>query len=144
MGFFDLRKPLIVNDFKKLKSFRLNKNYNELKLEVDEAVVTDDFVEMFDVVDSTSSVFVANGLVTHNTSADILKRAIKLLYDGLKGHDAHIVNLVHDEITVECAENEAEEVREILQNAMKEAAEEYLTNIPVIVDAKIIQNWGDK
>ena len=31
---------------------------------------------MFDVVDSESSQFMANGLVTHNTAADIFKIAL--------------------------------------------------------------------
>lgn len=101
-------------------------------------------VEMFDVVDSDTFKFMSNGVITHNTSADILKRALKLLDDSLEGLDADIVNIVHDEITVECKESIAEEVKVKLAKAMKDAGEEYITKIPVVVDAKIVKSWSDK
>src|SRR2546430_8371650 len=42
------------------------------------------------------------------TSADILKRALRLLNDELRGTSATIVNIIHDEIVVEVDEGEAE------------------------------------
>ncbi|MCA1818182.1 MAG: hypothetical protein LC746_17705, partial [Acidobacteria bacterium] len=62
---------------------------------------TDEWVEMYDVVDSETERFMANGLVTHNSSADILKRALRILHDKLRDTTAEIVNIVHDEIVVE-------------------------------------------
>jgi DNA polymerase-1 len=106
--------------------------------------ITDELVEMYDVVDSDSFKFTANGLITHNTSADILKRALKLLDTELEGLDAHVVNIVHDEISVEAEESIADIVKVKLEKAMREAGEEFLTVVPIKVDAKIINNWADK
>ena len=36
------------------------------------------------------------------TSADILKRALRLLHDSINGTSAQLVNIVHDEVIVEC------------------------------------------
>ena len=44
------------------------------------------------------------------TSADILKRALRLLNDELRDTSAKIVNIIHDEIVVEVDEGEAETV----------------------------------
>src|SRR5690606_35084804 len=109
-----------------------------------EKEVTEEFVEMFDVADSDTSQFMANGFITHNTAADILKRALKILHDNLKGLDARIVNIVHDEVMVECHESIAEMVREIVEVSMKKAGEEFLTKVPVVVDAHIVKSWGEK
>ncbi len=78
------------------------------------------------------------------TSADILKIALKRLYDRIKGMDAHIVNIVHDEIVLEVEESIAEDVRQILEATMKEAAEVYVKTVPIKVDAKVVSNWGQK
>ena len=43
------------------------------------------------------------------TSADILKRALRLLKDELRGTNAQIVNIIHDEVVVEADAAEAQE-----------------------------------
>jgi DNA polymerase-1 len=78
------------------------------------------------------------------TAADIFKRALKLVFDAIRGYDARIVNMVHDEVVVEVKQEQAEEVRLIVQNKMEEAEAEYLKKIPVRADAKIVRTWGDK
>ena len=45
------------------------------------------------------------------TSADILKRALHLLHKQISGTSAKLVNIVHDEIIVECDAAEAEDDR---------------------------------
>src|SRR6185295_15409522 len=44
------------------------------------------------------------------TSADILKRALRLLEDDLQQTSAKIVNIIHDEIVVEVDADEAKEI----------------------------------
>src|SRR6185295_9214733 len=44
------------------------------------------------------------------TSADILKRALRLLREELKNTSGKIVNIIHDEIVVEALDSDAEEV----------------------------------
>jgi DNA polymerase-1 len=97
---------------------------------------------MFDIeVFADSHRFVADGFVTHNSSADIIKRAMTLLDEDLLGTDARIVNSVHDEIVVECEESVAEEVCERVEACMEAAGREYIKSIPVVVDATVAEAW---
>jgi hypothetical protein len=102
---------------------------------------TDEWVEMYDVVDSETSRFMVNGLVTHNSSADILKRALRLLHDKLKGTNACLVNIVHDEIVVEADAEQAEEVAKIVEDAMCAAGEEYVKRVPIKVETEVSDEW---
>ncbi len=76
------------------------------------------------------------------TSADILKRALHLLHKELAGTNAKLVNIVHDEIILECDEREAEEICKKLEKAMCDAGEEYVKKVPVKVDAHIADEWS--
>jgi DNA polymerase I-like protein with 3'-5' exonuclease and polymerase domains len=75
------------------------------------------------------------------TSADILKRALRLLNDQLRQTSANIVNIIHDEIVVEVDENESEDVARTVERAMCAAGEEYLTTVPVKVESQIACEW---
>src|SRR5438067_593849 len=75
------------------------------------------------------------------TSADILKRALRLLKDDLRDTSAKIVNIVHDEIVVEVDESEAESIAEKVERAMCVAGEEYLQTVPVKVESQIACEW---
>jgi DNA polymerase-1 len=78
------------------------------------------------------------------TGADILKRAAKLVSDRLKGYDARIVNLIHDEILVESHVSVANTVKDIIEEEMVRAATEFITRVPIIAEAKIIKTWSGK
>jgi len=75
------------------------------------------------------------------TSADILKRALKLLKEELNGTSAKIVNIIHDEIVVEVADSEAEVIAEKVERVMCQAGEEYLKTVPVKVETEIADEW---
>src|SRR5262245_31501532 len=75
------------------------------------------------------------------TSADILKRALRLLTDELRNTSAKIVNIIHDEIVVEVDEAEAQEIAQTVERAMCAAGEEYLTTVPVKVESQIASEW---
>lgn len=76
------------------------------------------------------------------TSADILKRALRLLHDSLRGTSAKLVNIVHDEIIVECDAAEAEQTAAKLEAAMRTAGEEFVKRVPVKVDVMIADEWA--
>lgn len=80
------------------------------------------------------------------TSADIIKVALRYVYDGLREAklDAFLVHVVHDEIIVECDEAIGEEVMEIVVREMQRAAELYIKKVPVKVEAGICDNWSEK
>jgi DNA polymerase I len=75
------------------------------------------------------------------SSADIIKRALRLLHDRLKGTQARVVNVVHDEVVAECPEDGAEEMKEIVRGAMCAAGEEYVKAVPVNVEAAVTDEW---
>src|SRR6266850_2049423 len=76
------------------------------------------------------------------TSADILKRALRLLNDELRNTSADIVNIIHDEIVVEVDEGESKDVALKVERAMCAAGEEYLTTVPVKVEWQIASEWA--
>jgi DNA polymerase I-like protein with 3'-5' exonuclease and polymerase domains len=75
------------------------------------------------------------------TSADILKRALRLLKDELRDTSARIVNIIHDEIVVEADADQAREISEKVERAMVAAGEEYLRTVPVRVETEIAEEW---
>ena len=75
------------------------------------------------------------------TSADILKRALRLLKDELRDTNAKIVNIIHDEIVVEADADNAQEIAQKVERAMCVAGEEYLKTVPVKVETEIAEEW---
>jgi DNA polymerase-1 len=75
------------------------------------------------------------------TSADILKRALRLLNDELRSTNAQIVNIIHDEIVVEADAAEAEGIAEKVERTMRVAGEEFVKTVPVKVETEIADEW---
>src|SRR6476659_67951 len=75
------------------------------------------------------------------TSADILKRALKLLKEELAGTSSKIVNIIHDESVVEADADEAQAIAEKVERVMCAAGEEYLKSVPVKVETEIADEW---
>src|SRR6476469_4042777 len=75
------------------------------------------------------------------TSADILKRALRLLKDELANTNARIVNIIHDEIVVEADADEAPDVAAKVERIMCAAGREYLKTVPVKVETEIADEW---
>jgi DNA polymerase I-like protein with 3'-5' exonuclease and polymerase domains len=104
--------------------------------------LTDTWVEMYDVVNSTTGRFMANGLIVHNSNADMTKLALVGLHEALQGYDARVVNTVHDEIVVEARDEQAEAVCKIVEHEMVKAGAKIITLVPVVADAKIADYWS--
>ncbi|MDT5268260.1 MAG: polymerase, partial [Acidobacteriota bacterium] len=75
------------------------------------------------------------------SSADIIKRAMRLLHDRLKGTEARVVNVVHDEVVVECPEEGAEEFARVVEETMCAAGEEYVKAVPIKVESAVTDEW---
>jgi DNA polymerase I-like protein with 3'-5' exonuclease and polymerase domains len=75
------------------------------------------------------------------SSADILKRALRLLHDELRDTSACIVNIVHDEIVVEADANETDAIAKKVEDAMCKAGEEYVRKVPVKVETEVSDEW---
>ena len=75
------------------------------------------------------------------TCADILKKAIDYLQHSLAEYDAKIINLVHDEIVIEVRNDQAEEVKEIVEKDMVQAGRDFIKSIPIEVDIIVDNVW---
>jgi len=77
------------------------------------------------------------------TSADMVKYALVYIYDKIKegGFEAWPIHTVHDEVVVEVREDQAQEVRDMVEKQMIRAAKVLLKKVPVKVDAKVSDVW---
>jgi len=77
------------------------------------------------------------------TGADLLKLSVLMFDAELRRENlkANVVNLVHDEVLVECEEHIAERVKELLERAMKHAGKIVLKQVPVEVEVYINKRW---
>jgi DNA polymerase-1 len=78
------------------------------------------------------------------TSADITKKALGLLSQRLAITGTQIIGTVHDEIILEVAEEKANDAAVILEKAMIEAGQAYLSKVPVEVEVAIGETWAEK
>ena len=74
-------------------------------------------------------------------ASDIAKLALVYVREELEGLDARLINSIHDEFVVECAEERAEEVSETMQAAMIRAGEAILDKVPVEVETVVSREW---
>jgi DNA polymerase-1 len=79
----------------------------------------------------------AKNMPIQGTSADILKRALRLLHDDIRGTSARLVNIVH----VECDAAEAEVMSAKLEVAMLRAGEQFVSKVPIKVDVHTADDW---
>ncbi len=75
------------------------------------------------------------------SSADIAKLALAYMRRELSGMDARLINSIHDEFVVECAEGLASEVTEKMEKAMIQAGEKLLKKVPVEVETVVSREW---
>ena len=75
-------------------------------------------------------------------NADMTKLALRFIYDQLNGYNARIVNTVHDEIVVEVAADQADEVTRIVADEMRRAGREFITDVPVEVGVTTADTWS--
>src|SRR5215208_1002160 len=74
-------------------------------------------------------------------ASDIAKLALVYIRRELNGTDARLINTIHDEFVVECAEELAPEVSEKTGQAMTMAGEKLLKKVPVEVEVEISREW---
>lgn len=84
----------------------------------------------------------AKNMPVQGTSADILKRALFLLHESIRGTSAKLVNIVHDEIIVECDEVESTETAKLLESAMVAAGQEFISKVPIKIDVSVSDEWA--
>lgn len=85
---------------------------------------------------------VALNMPIQGTAADIIKAAMVHVAQRMKaeGLQARLLLQVHDELIVECPQNEAERVRTLLAEEMEHVV---AYSVPLDVDAKIGASWAE-
>ena len=85
---------------------------------------------------------VALNMPIQGSAADIIKLAMLRVDEALRqaGLAARLVLQVHDELIVECPEEEAEQVKELLKTEMESVAQ---LSVPLIADAKAGRTWAE-
>jgi DNA polymerase I-like protein with 3'-5' exonuclease and polymerase domains len=76
------------------------------------------------------------------TCSDIIKTSLVLVYKETRGTNILLCHVFHDEIILECDEDQEEEVKELLERNMVKGAKVFLKNVPVKVDVKSGKQWG--
>lgn len=82
----------------------------------------------------------AANMPIQGTEADLMKRAM-IAVDKALPESAYLIMQVHDSLIVECPENDAEKIAEILKNKMENIAPEL--PVKLAVEVTIGQNWGE-
>ena len=85
---------------------------------------------------------VALNMPIQGTAADLMKLAMLRVRDALarEGLKGRLVLQVHDELIVECPDEEVEQVKALLTREMTGVAE---LKVPLVADANAGQSWGE-
>lgn len=83
-------------------------------------------------------------------SADMLKDALRMIYARIRGgilngpklYDARIILVVHDEIVIQCREDQVEEVKLLMEECMDKAYDSIIGDvIPNKIDVAVGSSW---
>ena len=78
------------------------------------------------------------------TAADIAKAALGTLAQRVQGTTTKIVAAVHDEILLEADDHEAVLAAATLKDAMEQAGNQILTDVPCVAEVKVSDTWAGK
>lgn len=109
---------------------------------VDSVEITDEFVDMYDVCNTECGYYVANGFVTHNSAADMSKKALIKLNgdDRLNALHAKPIIPIHDEVILSSPFRYAREVEKRFAYDMETAATDKL-HLDISTDVEVTFNW---
>lgn len=125
--------------------------WEALKYDYETPVVTEDSTTMVDMYDievfDDEHAFVADGVVVHNSGADILKLAMSLIYKECKKRDwlekVYMVACMHDEIVFEIVTDIVEEALNVIMPLMirNSAILKLKWPIPLMLDCEMGYDW---
>ena len=87
--------------------------------------------------------FATTDAPVQGTGADWLKFAIVEIHNAIQSRnlDAAIVAIIHDEVVVECSEEQAEIIKTITEESLVKAGEKFIKKVPVTVSCGIYNHW---
>ncbi len=116
-------------------------NYNEI-IEIE---ALDEFETTYTLSVAGSHRFDSEGVISKNTAADMIKKAMVEIDREIQNSKFKIQNCclmlqVHDELVFEVEEKEVKKIAEMVKEKMENALK---LSVPVIVDLKTGPNWGE-
>lgn len=133
-----------AKDGAKLKASFLKKTpaLKQLKEDIDLAVKKNGYLKGLDgrVLPIRSSHAALNTLL-QSAGAVVMKKALVILADYIKGYDARFVANIHDEWQIEVADKDAEVVGELAVMAIRNAGEHFKFRCPLDGEYKVGNNW---
>lgn len=82
--------------------------------------------------------------IIQGTTADILKKALCILHERIKGTEMKIIGCIHSEIIMEAPIMQTDTATQIIRESMIDAGQHYLKEVPVQVDVSVVDNWYEK
>ena len=73
-----------------------------------------------------------------------MKAALVVLKQRLEELDAELVAVIHDEVIVQTSPPFANEVRGIVEQAMSEGMQTFISEVPIIAESVVGKSWADK
>lgn len=145
IGFLSARKieklnKISVKTNHPIKSIEISKLYGRAQ-KVKKVEISEDLVPMYDVCNTPRGQFSANGIIVHNSSADIVKSRMVAIDEYLKTKQTKMVVQVHDELIFYVKEEEELEVVPKLKELLEER--QIKTYLPTTV-SKGSPSWAEK
>lgn len=82
-----------------------NATLRDITIEVESVEITDEYIDMYDVCNTDGGYYVADGIITHNTAADIFKIGVARNFSFIRRNNLLgkllIINMIHDEQLLE-------------------------------------------
>lgn len=141
---------------KKFEDFcsSINADYDEtcidsplffLDMEVESVEITDEYIDMYDVCNTDGGYYVADGIITHNTAADIFKISVARNFSYIRRNrlfgDFLIINMVHDEQLMEINVNKLN-IQRIARDVMYNMQYDLDGYPPLFIGAGVGLNWA--
>lgn len=116
-----------------------------IDLQVESVEITDEYIDMYDVCNTDDGYYVADGIITHNTAADIFKIGVARNFSFIRENnlfgDVLIINMVHDEQLIEVNVQKLN-----MQRVLAEVGQNMQFKIegfpPLYIGAGIGKAWG--
>ena len=141
------KKDALVNELKS-RLENLCQERHQLERRIKLAKSEQNVVHIPKMLDEYRNIlFSAYNLPIQGLGCELMAVALTKTFDTLDDTSAKIVNCVHDEIIVECAQEEAESICKKLKGSMFNAFVEMFSShrdtTKGLIDIKIAQNWGE-
>lgn len=107
--------------------------------------ITDEYIDMYDVCNTDGGYYVADGIITHNTAADIFKIGVARNFNYIRRNKLFgkllIVNMIHDEQLLEI-DAQSVNVQRVLTDVGKNMQFEIEGFPPLYIGAGVGPAWG--